>query len=156
MLKMDKFTWAIIIAVIVVLVAAVITVNLTGGDGWGEAAYLDEDSPEAVVHNAFVAFLNQDFAKARQYYGTELFKDDMRAARFPGERGYHYPTDMNRRLRIKSVSHVDDGEAIVTAVIDYYAREGLFGGGNTWSRERMLKVVQEEGEWKIDTPDFFD
>ena len=29
---------------------------------------------------------------------------------------------MNRRLRIKSVNHVDDGEAIVTAVIDYYSR----------------------------------
>jgi hypothetical protein len=156
MFKMDKFTWAIIIVVIVVLLAAVITVNLTGGDGWGEATYLDEDTPEAVVHNAFVAFMNQDFAKARQYYSDEVFKDDVRVARFPGEREYYYPNDMNRRLRIKSVSHVDDGETIVTAVIDYYSREGLFGGGNTWSRERMLKVVRDEGKWKIDTPEFFD
>ncbi len=156
MFKMDKFTWAIIIGVLVVLVAAVITVNLTSGEGWGEASYLDEDAPEAVVHNAFVAFLNQDFAKARQYYSAEVFKEDERAERFPGEREFYYPTDMNRRLRIKSVNYVDDGEAMVTVTIDYYSAGGLFGGGNTWSRERMLKVVQEEGEWKIDTNEFFD
>ena len=156
MFKMDKFTWAIIIVVIVVLVAAVITVNLTGGEGWGEASYLDEGTPETIVHNAFVAFLNQDYAKARQYYSAEVLAEDERAARFPGEREYYYPNDMNRRLRIISVNHVDDGEAMVTVDIDYYSSDGPFGGGNTWSRERVLKVVLKEGEWKIDTHDFFD
>jgi len=155
MFKMDKFTWAIIIAVIVVLVAAVITVNLTGGDGWGEATYLVEDSPEAVVHNAFLAFLNQDVAKARQYYTAEVLEDDLKGERFPGERSSYYTDNTNQRLQIKNVSHVDDGEAMVTVVIDYYSSGGLFGGGNTWSRERMLKVIEKEEEWKIDTSEFF-
>ena len=157
MFKMDKFTWAIIIVVILVLVAAVITVNLTGGEGWGEASYLDEDTPEAVVHNAFVAFLNQDYAKARQYYTTDtnMSEDNKRGEFFPGGRDIYYPNDTNRRLRIKSVNHVDDGEAMVTAVIDYYSSDGPFGGGNTWSIERVLKVVRDEGEWKIDTQEYF-
>jgi hypothetical protein len=156
MFKMDKFTWGIVIVVLVVLVAAVITVNLTGGEGWGEASYLAEDTPEAVVHNAFVAFMNQDFAEARQYYSAEVLADDKRGDPFPGTGERYFPNDTNRRLRIKTINHVDDGEAIVTVSIDYYSSGGPFGGGETWSRERILNVIQEEGEWKINTHEFFD
>lgn len=155
MFKLDKFTWAIILIVLVVLVAAVVTVNLTGGAGWGVATYLEEDTPEAVVHNAFLAFLKQDVAKARQYYTTDVLADDLKGERFPGERYSYYTDNTNRRLQIKNISHVDGGEAMVTVVIDYYSSDGLFGGGNTWSRERMLKIIQEEEEWKIDTSEFF-
>ncbi len=154
MLKLDKFTWVVVIVVILVLVAAVITVNLSGGEGWGEATYLDEDTPEAVIHNAFVAFMNQDFAKARQYYSAKVLGNKQREP-FPGRREFDYPNDTNRRLRIKNVSYVGDGEAMVSVVVDYYTSGGLFGGGNTWSLERVLKVIQEEGEWKIDTHEFF-
>ena len=156
MFKMDRFTWAIIIVVIAVLVAAVVTVNLTGGEGWGEALYLDEETPEAVVHNAFVAFMNQDFAEARQYYSAEVLADDKRGDPFPGMGERYYPNNTNRRLRIKSVDHVDDSEALVVVVIDHYSSGGPFGGGDTWSRERILRVIQEEGGWKIDTHEFFD
>jgi hypothetical protein len=82
-------------------------------------------------------------------------EDDLKGERFPGERQSNYSDDTNRRLQIKNINNVDDGEAIITVVIDYYSSGGLFGGGNTWSRERMLKVVQEEDEWKIDTHEFF-
>ncbi|MCP4167723.1 MAG: hypothetical protein GY759_17785 [Chloroflexi bacterium] len=153
MLNFDKFTWAVVIVVILVLAAAVVTVNLSGGEGWGEATYLVEDTPEAVIHNAFVAFMNQDFAKARHYYSAEVLDDEQREP-FPGRREIDYPDDTNRRLRIKNVSYVDDGEAMVSVVIDYYTSGGLFGGGNTWSMERVLKVIQEEGEWVIDTHEF--
>lgn len=118
MFKMDKFTWAIIIVVIVVLVAAVITVNLTGGEGWGEASYLDEDTPEAVVHNAFVAFMNQDFAKARQYYTTDISEDNKRGELFPGGRETYYLNDTNRRLRIDLTPSQD-----YTLTIGFYSPE---------------------------------
>ena len=155
MFKMDKFTWAIILIVILVLAAAVITVNLTGGEGWGEASYLDENTPEAAVHNAFVAFMNQDYAKARQYYATEVLADDKRTDPFPGGREVYGPGDTNRRLRIKGVSYIDADESMVTIIIDYYYTSGLFSGGNTWSTERVVKVLQEEGEWKIGANEFF-
>ena len=151
MFKMDKFIWAVIIIVVLVLVAAVITVNLTGGEGWGEPTYLTEDTPEAVVHNAFVAFMNQDYAKAHQYY-----TDDALAGRSSlDEKAIYRPNDDNQRLRIKNINYLDDGEAIVTVAIDHYSSEGPFGGGNTWSYEMRLKVVREEDGWKIDTREFF-
>ncbi len=155
MFKMDKFIWAVIIIVVLVLVAAVITVNLTGGAGWGEPTYLDEDTPEAAVHNAFVAFMNQDFAKARQYYTDDALESDQSERAFLGEKDIYRPNDNNQRLRIRSVKYLDDGEAVVTIAIDHYSAGGLFGGGDTWSNERVLKVVREEDGWKIDTREFF-
>ncbi|HEY54298.1 MAG TPA: hypothetical protein G4N94_12680 [Caldilineae bacterium] len=155
MFKPDKFTWTIIIVVVLVLAAAVITVNLTGGAGWGEPTYLTEDTPEAAVHNAFVAFMKQDYAKARQYYSAQVLDNEGRGEPFPGKGGRIYPHDANQRLRIRSVDYLEDGEAIVTVVIDYYAPGGLFGGGDAWSRKMVLRVVREEDGWKIDTPEFF-
>ena len=61
MFKMDRFTWAIVIVVVLVLAAAVITVNLTGGEGWGETTYREEDTPDAVVENAFIALMRYIF-----------------------------------------------------------------------------------------------
>lgn len=155
MFKLDKFTWAIIIVVVLVLAAAVITVNLTGGEGWGEPTYLTEDTPEAAVHNAFVAFMNQDYAKARRYYSAGVLEGDERGEPFPGKGGRFPPFDANQRLRIRNVDYLDDGEAIVTVAIDHYSSDGPFGGGETWSREVRLKVVQEKDGWKIDTSEFF-
>jgi hypothetical protein len=155
MFKLDKFTWAIIIVVVLVLAAAVITVNLTGGEGWGEPSYLNEDTPEAVVHNAFLAFMNQDLAKARQYYTEDALAPDQSGRAFLGEKDVYRPNDDNQRLRIKSVKTIDDGEAVVIIAVDHFAPGGLFDGGDTWSREMRLKVVREEGDWKIDTPEFF-
>ena len=155
MFKLDKFTWTVIIIVVLVLVAAVVTVNLTGGEGWGEPSYLDEDTPEAVVHNAFVAFMNQDYAKARQYYTDDVLESDQSERAFLDEKDIYRPNDVNQRLRIKSVSTIDDGEAVVIIAIDHYSAGGPFGGGDTWSREMRLKVVREDDGWKIDTREFF-
>jgi len=154
MFKLDKFTWAIIIVVVLVLAAAVITVNLTGGAGWGKPTYLSEDAPEAAVHNAFVAFMRQDYAKARQYYSAKVLENDERYDPFPGKGEGFYETGTNQRLRIRGVDYLEDGEAIVTVTIDHYSPEG-FLGGETWSRTARLKVVREEEGWKIDTPEFF-
>lgn len=155
MLKFDKFTWGIIVVVALVLVGAVITVNVTGGQGWGQPTYLDEDTPEAAVHNAFVAFLQRDYAKARQYYTSDVLKPADNRPSFPGESGGYYPEDSNRRLRIVDVEMTGEDEALVTISLDYYSPSGPFGGGTTWSSRRVLKVVREDGAWKIATPEFF-
>jgi hypothetical protein len=155
MLKFDKFTLGVIAVVALVLVGAVITVNVTGTKGWGQPTYLDEDTPEAAVLNAFVAFLQRDYAKARQYYTSDVLEPSDNRPSFPGEFGGYYPEDSNRRLRIVDVEKTSDDEALVTISIDFYSPNGPFGGGTTWSSQRVLKVVRENGAWKIATPEFF-
>ena len=55
-MKIDKFTWAVIGVVVLLLVVAVVTVNVTGGAGVQAQDYLPLDTPEAPVYNAFLAF----------------------------------------------------------------------------------------------------
>ena len=55
-LKVDKFTWAVILIVAALLVAAVVTVNRTGGQDTDNLAYRTDDTLLTPIHNAFVAF----------------------------------------------------------------------------------------------------
>ena len=59
-MKIDRFTWGIILGVLLLIAAAVIMVTVTGGRGWQTDDYLNEDTPEAVVHDAFLAFIRND------------------------------------------------------------------------------------------------
>lgn len=155
-LKMDKFTWGVVLVVLLLLVGAVVTVNLTGGQGWGQEEYLDEDTPAAAVHNAYVAFLKQDLETARQYYTNRVLDEaqnqEMLANRF---RDPYYPGNRNQRLRIIDTELQGDDRALVTIATDYYSSSGPFGGGSTWSNRRTLELVREDGRWKIDTIEFF-
>ncbi len=155
MFKMDRFTLIVILLVVLVLAGAVVTVNLTQSAGWGEPTYVDENSPEAAIQNAFVAFQRGDLARARQYYSSRVLSEENRPP-FPGEEGFYYPRNQqDRRLRIVRVEYVSEDEALVTIAIDYFNPGGLFEPSSIWSSERVIKVVREDGEWKIDTPEFF-
>jgi hypothetical protein len=74
-LKLDKFTWIVIAVVLLILVAAVVTVNISGGRGWGAPSYLEENIPEAPVHNAFVALQLGEIARAREQYSQRIVDD---------------------------------------------------------------------------------
>lgn len=48
---MDRFTWIVILIVILLVAGAVALVNVGGPEFLGPGEYLDEDSPTAAVHN---------------------------------------------------------------------------------------------------------
>ena len=54
-LRIDRFTWIVIGVVLLLVVAAVVTVNLTGGKTESPANYRTDDSPDTPVYNAIVA-----------------------------------------------------------------------------------------------------
>jgi hypothetical protein len=155
-MKLDKFTWAVIAVVVLLLVAAVVTVNRTGGVGAQAQEYLPLDTPEAPVYNAFLAFQRGDLTKAREQYSEQVFED-------VGKDGYDplagrtSSTNSSQRLRILKTDPVadDPDRALVSFVQDTYNQGGLFGSGNTWSREGTIEVVREEDGWKINTQEFF-
>jgi hypothetical protein len=155
-MKLDKFTWVVIGVVVLLLVAAVVTVNATGGIGVQAQEYMAQDTPEAPVYNAFLALQRGDLTKAREQYSQEVL------AQF-GKDGYDplagrsTSTSSSQRLRIiKSELVADDPDrALVTFEQDTYNQGGLFGSGSTWSREGTVEVVREEGGWKINTQEFF-
>lgn len=155
-MKLDKFTWAVIGVVAVLLVAAVVTVNATGGSGVETLEYRTADEPETPVYNAFLALERGDLSMARAQYSKRVLEgiEEMRGYDpFSGRVG----NPVNRRLRVTRVAidPNDPNRAAVTVIQDNYSRGGPFGTGNTWSREFILEVVREDGAWKLNTEEYF-
>lgn len=159
-MKLDKFTWIVLIVVALLLIGSVITVMLNNGRGVGtEPTYMEEDSPEAPVHNAFVAFQLGEITMARRQYSAQVLEEvDKQSPYGPLQQETIYDERRTaRRLRIVDVAvDADDPDvAYVTYVQDNYNNEGLFGGGSTWSTRRTVQVIREDGRWKLDAMEFF-
>ncbi len=155
-LKLDRFTWIVTAIVALLLVAAVVTVNLSRGAGWGNDTYQTDNSPATPVYNAFVAFQKGDVIKARDQYSKSVL-DEIQANK-GYDPFYNRVNNLNaQRLRILQVdtdpAHPD--HAVVTFVEDNYSNQGLFNSGSSWSRRGNVEVVREAGVWKIDTQEFF-
>lgn len=154
-LKIDKFTWAVVGVVVLLLVGAVLTSVLTGQhEGVSENEYVDEDTPEAAVRNAYVAFRNTDPTAARRYYSSSVLADMEKNGTF---NQFHNYSDSNaeQRLRILGVEMRGADEAAVTIAIDRYSGGGLFNSGSTWTERQTVPLIREEGAWKINTLLFF-
>jgi hypothetical protein len=156
-LRLDRFTWIVSLIVVLLLVAAVVTVNLGGGRSAQPEEYVTADDPTTPIYNAFLALQRGDIPTARQQYSQRLLAEHAKNNYDPfGGRGY-VDNQISRRLRIEEVviDANDPNRADVTIVIDTYYPGGLFGGGNTSSMQRTVQVVREEGNWKLDTDEYF-
>ena len=155
-MKLDKFTWAVIGVVLLLLVAAVVTVNATGGRGVESQEYMAQDTPEAPVYNAFLALQRGDLTKAREQYSESVLEQFEKDGYDPFA-GRTTSGISSQRLRIIKVEPLPDDpdRALVTFVLDNYSQGGPFGAGSTWSSEVTVEVVREEDGWKINTPEYF-
>ncbi len=152
-MKIDRFTLAIILGVLLLVVGAVITVAVTGGRGWQSAAYINEDTPEAVVHDAFLAAVRNEPDVAMSHYSRDVLEDEDNVP-FRDRFNYYDSGRSARRLRILDVDiNEEGGKAYVTVAIDNFHQGGLFDSGTSTYR-RTIPLVREDGAWKIDTADF--
>lgn len=155
-LRIDRFSWVVILVVVALLAAAVITVNRSGAAPEAPAEYRTADEPATPVYNAFLAMQRGDVATAREQYSSRILEgQDDGYDPFAG-RGYVDERN-SRRLRIleTEIDAQDPNQALVTMEIDSYYPGGLFGGGNTSTVRRTLQVVREDGRWKLDTDEYF-
>ena len=158
-LKLDRFTWIVIGIVILLLAAAFLSVNLTGGLGAPAGlSYIEEDAPATPVQNAFVALEKGDIFRAREQYSQKVLDQWAKDSYDPLR---SLPDNTNgpaRRLRITNVT-IDENDpehALVSFKIDTYNQDnGPFGSGSTWTRTGTVDVVREDGMWKIDSVEWF-
>lgn len=158
-LRLDRFTIVVLIVVGALLAAAIFTISRTNNNG-NPAAYLTEVAPETPVVNAFLALQNGDIPKARQQYSAEVLErvDGSESGSYGPLRGQSYGySDSNRRARVLKVQVDDENpdRAYVTVAIDSYSTGGLFNSGSTWSSERVVEVVREDGAWKLNSEEYF-
>lgn len=156
-LRIDRFTWIVILVILALLAAAVVTVNRGGGQGAPVQAYRTADEPTTPVYNAFLALQRGDVTTARAQYSQRLLAEQAKS-NFDPFTGRGYTNDStSRRLRIEetTIDADDPNRALVTIVVDTYYPGGLFDSGNTSSMQRTVQVVREANGWKLDTDEYF-
>jgi hypothetical protein len=155
-LRLDKFTLVVLAIVGLLLVAAVLTVN-RGNTSPEQQAYRTDDTPETAVVNAFLALQQGDLAKARQQYSQAVLGQVEKDPGYGPLRGQAYYSEPSRRLRVTEtrLDPDDPNRAYVTAAVDNYSTGGLFSSGSTYTSERVVEVVREDGAWKINVEEYF-
>jgi hypothetical protein len=155
-LRLDKFTLIVLGIVALLIVAAVVTVNR--GPQRSAESYRTADSPETPVVNAFLALQDGDLATARAQYSQKVLKEADKAEYATPLRGQaYYASDSARRLRVTETrpDPADPERMYVSVAIDTYNSGGIFDSGNTYTSERAVEVVREEGAWKINVDEYF-
>ena len=141
---MDRFTWGIVAAALLLVAAAVGSVALLQG----RAVPPDLSRPDGVVR-AYVEALDTGrperawdllAASVRQNVTRDEFV--RRATSFGGRR--------QERITIEAV-HVDGAVARVELGYTYVGGGGLFGSGASTYR-RTVRLEQEAGAWRITVP----
>jgi hypothetical protein len=133
-------------------------VTVSRGPGSTPESYRTADAPETPVVNAFLALQNGDLATARAQYSAKVLADSDKADYITPLRGQnYYPSDTARRIRVEETKPdpTDPDRVFVTAAIDTYNGGGLFDSGDTYTSERTVEVVREDGAWKINVDEYF-
>ncbi len=156
-IRLDKFTVIVLAIVGLLIVTAVFTVNRNASVE-GAENYRTEDAPETPVFNAFLALKTGDVAMARAQYSQQVLEEAASERGYGPLRGESYGYgDSARRMRILNVRSdpADANRAYVTVAIDTYSTGGIFNSGSTWTSERTVEVIREEGVWKINAQEYF-
>ena len=156
-LRIDRFTWIVIGVVLLLVVAAVVTVNLTGGKTENPANYRTDDSPDTPVYNAIVAVQAGDVARARAEFTASALAEFKKNSYDPvANAANNYANNGSvRRTRIIEVGAVVGDEASVTIAEDNFGGGDLFDR-STYTNQRIIRVVREDGRWKVaDTSLFY-
>lgn len=156
-IRLDRFTIVVLAVVGLLIVAALFTVSRNSGSE-AQESYRTEDAPETPIYNAFLALKNGDLATARAQYSNSVLEEVAGEAGYGPLRGESYGYgDTARRLRVTDVKldPQDAARAYVNVAIDTYSTGGIFNSGSTWTFERTVEVIREEGAWKINAQEYF-
>lgn len=132
--------------VILAVVLAGMVVVLAAGR---PAATYPAGSPEAAFQGFFTAWQARDLDAA--YLS---FSDRIRGQVTPDEfrrmdADFSWARDSDRRVVLVG-SVVTGDRATLDLRIDEFSSGGLLGGGGTWSWERSIPLIRENGAWHVD------
>lgn len=151
---MDRFSWIVIAVVGLLLLAAVgVAVLRPEQDASAQETYLEQNTPDGVVHDAFVAFLRRDTERVKSYYSQRVRDTFEKESRWPSFD--YYPEAGSRRMRIERVEMNGDNRATVSIAIDSYSPGGLFNQGNVWTNRQTLTLIRENEQWRIDSENIY-
>lgn len=135
--RLGSTTWlGIFIAAVVVLATAIVLV----GGGRSPANY-PADSPEGAFQRYLVAWYDEDYTTAYDYFSTSV-KARMSYGEF-AEYGYY---NSQQSVTINSTTGTGDRRTINVTVEEFYG----VGPGSSYTHDEFISMQLENGAWKID------
>jgi hypothetical protein len=142
-MKQDKFLTGILIGIAALVILALV-LFFTRQDGARD--YVDDATPEGVVHNYILATLNKDYQKAYGYLADLDHKPTYEEFRQSFFNGQVNPSSAGVDV---GAAEVNGDEAFVTLAI-YYGGSDPFSSGRYASEDRAL-LVKQNGMWKLNS-----
>lgn len=131
-----------VVALTVVTIAAV----LLAGDR--EPAEFAADSPEAALQRYLTAYEDGDLEAAHEYFSSDVRGQmDLEAYQRAVDSWGFGPAEENRSVLFDRVSGTGDRVELHLIVEEFYG-EGL--SGETYRSPRDVRLVREDGGWRID------
>ena len=143
----DRTLLLVGMALLALVAVAAAAVFLLGGRG---AEAFPPDSPEGVLQQQLAAFEDGDFETAHGYFSSEVRSQmDLDAyEQMTRDYGFAGP-DGSRRILFER-TEIDGDRARVHLTVEEYFGAGPFGGGETYRSPREIRMVREDGSWRID------
>jgi hypothetical protein len=134
-------------SVIAVAVLALLVVFLAGERGGASVA---ADSPEGVLQRYLAAWDDDDLAMAHAQFSADVrSRMDLEAFGRARDDWAAYSESRDRRV-LFDATRIDGDQATVSVTIEQFSGGGL--GGSTYRYDRSVRMVREDGAWRIDEP----
>jgi hypothetical protein len=134
-------------AVVAVAALAIVVVFVSGGRGTASVA---PDSPEGILQRYLAAWEDDDLATAHSLFSADV-RSQMDLSEFERARDdwATYTEAGDRRVLFDS-TRIDGDEATVSVTVEQFSGDGL--GGSTYRSARAIRMIREDGAWRIDEP----
>ena len=146
--QLDRLTIGLLGLVCALFLTALVTTlvnrNSTGPEA--EPTYRTENSPEAVVHNAYLALHRNEMDEYEKLITTEL-KEELGSEPGMLTHGYYPPSPFG--LKVVD-SEIEDGTATVTIATYRTDAHGFLGLRRVHVDQWHVTVEQVDGQWKLD------
>lgn len=138
-MKQDRFLIGILVGIGVLVVVA-LTLFFVRPDN---QSYMDDSTPEGVVHNYSLALYEEDYEKAYGYLGEADFKPTF--SEFQTAFFNHYVDPRNTGLEVGE-SRVSGQDAFVTVYLIYNPSDPFSSG---YRSTETAHLQRQNGEWKL-------
>ncbi len=142
-MKQDKFLIGILAGIGLLVVAAIVAVMLRAP---GSEEYLNENTPQAVVHDYYLAIERKDYEKAYGYLADDLTNKPT-LEQFISQVSTNYRSGESS-LKIGEV-RPGDATTQVDVTITTYNVGGIFDSSRYSTPDIALLRANAAGEWKL-------
>lgn len=132
------------LGVVALAVVTIVVVLLAGGR---EAAQFPADSPEATVQAYLAAYEQGDLDAAHAYFSADVQDQMDRDAYQRAVDSWGVEAEPDRTVLFDSTTGTGDRVQLHLVVEEFYG-DGL--SGDTYRSPRDVRLVREDGEWRID------